>query len=346
MNSDALVRAVHIVGLDRFEVVRTPAPPVGPGMALVAPAFVGLCGTDLELLHGTMPYFAQGHARYPLQPGHEWSGTVLASQDGRFPPGTRTVFDPIVGCGRCERCMSGRPATHCGKRAEMGVRGGMDGALATAVVVPTANLVPVPQDVRLRDAVLVEPMVTVLMGIERVRPQAGDEALVVGAGTLGLLAAMLLSARGLRTHVLLRNPVRVPAVEAAGGVPWPAGTRTAIDVFDVVIEAAGTADGIRAALANAAPGGRVALLGVPSSQVPLDVASIVTGDVSVFGVLNGPGQYGAALEAIATGVVRPHVIVDALFPFEDVAAAFASAQASGRPRPKVLVQVDPAAAAR
>lgn len=156
----------------------------------------------------------------------------------------------MVGCGHCDHCATG-PATHCRDLIDIGVRSGLDGALATAVAVPHGNLIEVPPGVRLRDAVLVEPMVTVLMGIERSRPRPGDEVLVVGAGTLGLLAVMILSARGLRTHVLLRNPVRMPAVEAAGGLPWRVGAKAAVDTFDVVIEAAGTVEGTQAALDRA-----------------------------------------------------------------------------------------------
>lgn len=338
-----MVRAVHIVGANRFEFVEKAMPSADEGMALAAPAYVGVCGTDLELLHGTMPYLAQGRARYPLQPGHEWSGTVLESHDPRVAAGQCVIMDPVVGCGHCEKCATG-PATHCPRRIEIGVTSGLDGALATTIAAPTSNLIPVPAGIRLRDAVLVEPMVTVLLGIERTRPQPGEEALVVGAGTLGLLAAMILSSRGLRTHVLMRNPVRVATVEAAGGVPWLVGQKAAADVFDIVIEAAGTVDGTRAALAGAALGGRVALLGVPSSPVPVDVASMVFRDVAVYGILNGPGQFHTALDAIAAGIVRPEVIVDRVFPFEDVAAAFARSNERDRARPKVLVQVDPAAA--
>ncbi len=340
MGTPTTVRAVHFVAPGRFEVVDKPVPPADEHSALVAPAFVGLCGTDLDLLRGTMPYFALGYTWHPMQPGHEWSGVVLGSGDSRFGAGQRVIFEPIVGCGRCERCAMGRQ-THCSNRREIGVRGGLDGALATAIAVPASHLVPIPEGVRLRDAVLVEPMVTVLNGIERARPQPGDEALVVGAGTLALLAAMLLVARGLRTHVLVRNPLRVATVEEAGGIPWRPGEKAAAADFDVVIEAAGTAEGAVAAFAHTSLGARVSLLGVPDKPVPMDIATLVTRDVTAFGVLNGPGQFQAGLEAIAGGIVRPEVLVDRVYPFEEVAAAFARSQERDRARPKVLVQVDP-----
>ena len=72
-----MVRALHFTAPDRFEIVEKPLPGAAPGTTLIAPSYVGLCGTDLELFDGSMPFLHQGFARYPLQPGHEWSGTVL-----------------------------------------------------------------------------------------------------------------------------------------------------------------------------------------------------------------------------------------------------------------------------
>ncbi len=141
------------------------------------------------------------------------------------------------------------------------------------MAVPTTYLLPIPDGVAMRDAALVEPMVTTLEGIKRTAPTAGEEVLIVGSATLGLAGAMILSARGIRTHVLLRSDVRVATVEATGAIPWLAGSRAAVEKFDVVLEAAGTPSGVQAALAHAAPGGRVALLGVPTVPVEIDAGA-------------------------------------------------------------------------
>src|SRR5689334_4879431 len=101
---------------------------------MVAPSYVGLCGTDLDLLDGSMPYFSQGWAALPLQAGHEVAGVVVASYGGEVPVGTRVVIDPVIGCGACPQCAGSRP-THCVDRLEMGVRGGMDGGAAERIAV-------------------------------------------------------------------------------------------------------------------------------------------------------------------------------------------------------------------
>jgi threonine dehydrogenase-like Zn-dependent dehydrogenase len=341
VSSPDTVRALHITGPDRFGIVEKPRPEPGPGCSLAAPAYVGLCGTDLDLFDGSMPYFAEGVATYPLQPGHEWSGTLL-EPSAELAAGTRIILDAVIDCGRpdCARCARGR-VVRCQERYEFGVRKGLDGALATVVSAPDRYMLPVPEGVRLRDAALVEPMVTTLEGIARTAPVPGEEVLIVGSATLGLAGAMILSARGIRTHVLLRSDVRAETVEAAGAIPWLAGTRAAVESFDVVLEAAGTPSGVQAALAHAAPGGRVALLGVPTEPVPVDIGHLVIHDITAMGVLNGPGQYPHGLAAIASGEVKPELLIDRVYPFDEVEAAVARSREPGRARPKVLIQVDP-----
>ena len=168
--------------------------------------------------------------------------------------------------------------------------------------------------------------------------------LIVGSATLGLAGAMILSARGIRTHVLLRNDVRVAdgRGDRAPSPGWPA-ARAEVEKFDVVLEAAGTPSGVQAALAHAAPGGRVALLGVPTAPVEIDAGAVAVNDITIKGVLNGPGQYPTGLAAIASGEVRPELLIDRVYPFEEVEAAVARSKEPGRARPKVLVQVDPEA---
>jgi threonine dehydrogenase-like Zn-dependent dehydrogenase len=345
MNASESVRALHITGPDRFGIIEKPRPGARPGYTRAAPAYVGLCGTDLDLFDGSMPYFHEGVASYPLQPGHEWSGTLLEA-NAELAAGTPIILDAVIACGRsdCRLCAAGL-VVRCQERYEFGVRKGLDGALATEVVAPDRYMLPIPDGVRLRDAALVEPMVTTLEGIRRTAPQPGEEVLVVGSATLGLAGAMILSARGIQTHVLLRSDTRMETVEAAGAIPWLAGTKAAVERFDVVIEASGTPSGVQAAFAHAAPGARIAMLGVPTEPVPLDIGALVIHDITVKGVLNGPGQYPHGLAAIASGEVKPELLIDRVFAFDDVEAAIARSRERGRKRPKVLVQVDPEARA-
>jgi len=338
------VRALTFRGPGIAAVGPRPVPTAGPGLTLVAPRFVGICATDIELRDGTHPYFAMGVARYPLQPGHEWSGVVVESDDPRFGPGTRVVADPEVSCGRadCEFCTAGR-IPWCPDRQEIGCRGHLDGAAAELVSLPTRNLRRVPDGVDLRDAVLAEPAATVFGGLHRVGPVRGRRALVIGAGTIGLIAAQVLRSEGADVTVAVRRSGREAAlagietivVEDAEHAPLPAG-------FPVVMNGAGSASAVRLGLRAVANGGQMALLGVPAQPIDrVDMASILHKDATVHGVLNvssgGPALFDRALDALAAGVIDGSAVIDSVTPLTDADVALARADASDRARPKILL---------
>jgi threonine dehydrogenase-like Zn-dependent dehydrogenase len=342
----ATVQALTFRGPGIAEVGPRSAPAAAPGITLVAPRFAGICATDIELRDGTHPYFSMGVARYPLQPGHEWAGVVVESDDPRFSPGTPVVADPEVSCGRpdCEFCTAGR-IPWCPDRQEIGCRGHLDGAAAELVAIPTRNLHRVPDGVDLRDAVLAEPAATVFGGLHRVGPIDGRRALVIGAGTIGLIAAQVMRAQGAEVTVAVRRRGRETAlagfetivVEDAAHDPLPAG-------FPVVMNAAGSASAITLGLRALANGGQLALLGVPAEPVDhVDVASILHKDATIHGVLNvssgGPALFDRALDALAKRVIDGSVVIDTVIPFADADAALTRVDATDRARPKVLLGI-------
>jgi 2-desacetyl-2-hydroxyethyl bacteriochlorophyllide A dehydrogenase len=330
------MKALRLTAPSVAHVEDVPVPVAGAGDVLVAPAYVGLCGTDLELLQGVMPYFAQGHARYPLQPGHEVAGVVHESEVGGWAPGDRVVVDPVVGCGACAACALGRE-THCPDRRELGVRGGLAGGLADLVAVPARKLHRVPDEVPLREAVLVEPAVTVVNALRRVGVPDAGRALVIGAGTLGSIAAQLLVSGGAVVDVLVLFEEQAARVAEVGATSV---LEPRADAYDVVVEAAGTPLAVQKALAAVAPGGRIALAGVlPSTVDDLDANAIVLKDVTVFGILNGPGLYDETLEAVRAGKLRPGMLIEREFGLDDAPAAFGELAGPRRGRPKLLVRV-------
>jgi threonine dehydrogenase-like Zn-dependent dehydrogenase len=341
----ATMRRLAFTAPGRAEIQTVPRPVGGEGLSLVAPAYVGICATDLELRDGTHPYFAQGVARYPLQPGHEWSGTVVDSPDPALPPGTRVVADPEVSCDRadCPFCTVGR-TPWCPDRCEIGCRGGLDGGAAELVAMPTRNLRVVADSISLRDAVLAEPAVTVLGGLLRLGRIDGAPVLVVGAGTLGLIATQILRHRGESVTVAVRRANRGGSLQGVPTIVTGEDGAAPSARFPVVIVAAGTPSALGVGLAALANGGRLALLGVPGEAVDgLDVASILHKDATIHGVLNsstgGPALFGQCLDLLADGVVDGDAIVDRLYPLADAEAALARSADSSRPRPKVMLEV-------
>jgi threonine dehydrogenase-like Zn-dependent dehydrogenase len=176
-----------------------------------------------------------------------------------------------------------------------------------------------------------------------VGPVRDRRALVIGAGTIGLIAAQVLRSEGADVTVAVRRPGRELAlagfetivVEDEDNDPLPAG-------FPVVMNAAGSASAIALGLRALANGGQLALLGVPAEPVGhVDVASILHKDATIHGVLNvssgGPALFDRALDALAGGVIDGSAVIDAVFPLNDVDVALARVDAADRARPKVLL---------
>lgn len=338
-------RALRFLAPRQLAVLDVDAPTPGPDDALVAPRFVGLCGTDAKLLDGSLAYFAIAASAYPVQPGHEWSGVVVRSGRPDLPPGTPVIGDPIVGCRVCDVCAVG-PETHCNERREQGVRGDLPGAASTLIAFPDRNLHRVPDGVPLDHAALAEPTVTVMEGIARLGAAAasGAEVMVIGAGTLGLIAAQLLVDRGCAVSVAVRGRTAGERAERAGARALQLGNGSAYPsaAFDGVVEASGGVDATAIGLEALRPGGTIAVLGVPPGRIPgLDLVTMIVRDLTMTGCLNGPGRYEDALNAIRDGRVQADLIVDAVIPLVDAASAFGIMADRSRLRPKVMLSVTP-----
>src|SRR5207342_1328886 len=169
-----------------FVEVETPSP--GPGDVLVRSHVAGVCRTDLEMLHGglTDPRWVS----FPLVPGHEWSGTVAELGEGvdDLTVGDRVVCEGMIPCNRCRRCKEGETQL-CLNYDQIGFTRG--GGYGEYVCVPRHVVHRLPDAVSFAAGVLVEPAACVLRGLERGRPQPGENVGVIGIGTLGSLAVTL-----------------------------------------------------------------------------------------------------------------------------------------------------------
>lgn len=330
------MKSLVITAPQKWEIVEIPTPEITEGEVLIRVSYVGLCGTDLELLNGKHPYFSSDDATYPMHIGHEMSGVIAQSTNSALPVGTEVIMDPIVGCGQCEACKN--RATWCQERIEIGVRRGGAGALAEFIKVPVANVYPIPQGVSLRDAALAEPAVTAIAGISRIKATSG-RALVVGDGTIGMIAAQVLAHRGWQVRVAVLNQAGAERVQSLGFEPvFP--TQLETISANLVVEAAGTERSVEVALKAVSAGGEVVLLGVPDKPLAsFDIANLVLRDISIYGVLNGPGRYTEALNLIAEGVIQSSKIIDQEFAFAQFGDAIGLLANPERKLPKVLVHM-------
>lgn len=330
----AQMKALFLTAPQKWEIAEIPTPEITHDEVLVRVGFVGLCGTDLELLNGKHPYFSTNNASYPMQIGHEMSGTIAESMNLALPVGMQVIMDPIVGCGNCEGCKN--RATWCQERVEIGVRRGGPGALAEYVKVPGVNVYPIPAGVSLRDATLTEPAVTAINGVSRIRA-TGGQALVVGDGTIGIIAAQVLAHKGWKVQIAVLNEASAARVRSLGFQPVMPPQMESICV-SVVVEAAGTNRSIKSTFKAVSAGGEVVLLGVPDKPMEsFDIADLVLREISIYGVLNGPGRYNEALELIAKGVIQSSKIIDQVFSFAQFGDALKLLANPDRKLPKILI---------
>lgn len=318
------MRAFVITGPGRAEVCDVDEPVPGPGEVVVDVERAGVCGTDLEFFSGEMTYLHTGDAAYPIRIGHEWCGVVSATGPGADPGwvGRRVTGDTMLGCGRCARCRSGRQHL-CADRYEIGIRRGWPGALAAKLPVPVRALHQLPDTVDATLGALVEPGGNALRAVLAARLSPGSRVLIIGPGTIGLLAAQFAAARGAEVHLL---GLSAEFARTQGWTrTWTA--RTLPDVpFDAVIEASNAATLPALAIDRVEPGGRVVFIGIAGEPSLVDTRRIALNDLTVVGVLSGSGGLAQTISRYASGEVDPRGLVAATVGLDDAVAVLSGAR--------------------
>jgi 2-desacetyl-2-hydroxyethyl bacteriochlorophyllide A dehydrogenase len=314
-------------------------PPPAPAAreVVVRPAYCGLCGTDLELRAGDVdPAFV----RYPVVLGHEWAGVVEAVGDGvaTLEPGMRVVAEGIIPCGECASCRTG--ATNvCVTYDEIGFT--RPGGAADQVVVPARLVHRLADEVPLRTAALTEPTAVVLTGLERLRLRPGQRVLVVGDGTIALLAVLLAALWSpAEIAVAGRRAEQEALATGLGATSFTTGDPGS--GFDVAIEAAGSTHALATAVRAARRGGQVLAFGLPptSSTLSLPGDLLVNNDLTLAGSFGyTSGAWGRVVELLNAGRIEPGRLITHVFPLDDWEAAFAALADGSGPRGKVMLEV-------
>ncbi|PWV77132.1 D-arabinose 1-dehydrogenase, Zn-dependent alcohol dehydrogenase family [Prauserella marina] len=314
-------------------------PVAAQGDAVVDVERVGVCGTDVELFTGEMEYLHDGNARYPIRIGHEWMGTVTSVGAGVDPAwvGRRVTGDTMLGCGHCRSCAEG---THwvCEFRTEIGIRGGRAGALAERLAVPGRSLHALPETVGGTAGALVEPGGNALRAVRAAGLDRGDRVLILGPGTIGLLAAMFARAAGAEVHLLGATGASLEFARSLGFRRTWTEAAVPAEPFDAVIDASNAPSSPSAAARFVRAGKRVVYIGLSGAPSLLDTRSLVLKDVTAVGVLSASPGLAGTIEHYADGSVDPSPLVAATVGLADVAAVLAGERPSGA-GPKI--HVDP-----
>jgi 2-desacetyl-2-hydroxyethyl bacteriochlorophyllide A dehydrogenase len=301
-------------------------PAVGAGDVLVQSREAGLCRTDIEMMTGV--FTDPRWVRFPVIPGHEWAGTVV--EVGRnvdsVRVGDRVVCEGFISCNRCRPCRRGE-TQWCERIDALGFT--RPGGYAELVAVPARIVHTLPDHVSFDTGVLVEPASVVLHGLEKSRPEPGEAVGVIGVGTLGALAIVLLSlhspsrivAYGVREEEL-ELARRLGADQVALARPG-----AAVDAdLDLVVETAGAPAAVELATQLCRPGGRAVLLGIAGEGRTLTLPSdlLVGKDLSLIGSIAYPATvWSRVVGLVADRVLALDPVVTHRFPaseFEDAVA--------------------------
>lgn len=309
---DRAVRAVVIHGPGKATLEPIDLPEVKPGDVLIRVAHVAVCATDLEILGGTLGYFHNGLGKYPIVPGHEFSGEVVAVGQNvtGVAEGDPVVVECIQGCGACKECLSDN-AIGCAERTELGVLR-RNGAYAEFLVVPARFAHRIPDGIELRRAVLAEPLAVVLKGVRRIRPilaAAGkptQRCLVIGAGPIGHLTAKVLAHHGHQVTVFDRNPAR-RALFAGTAITATDQLESALGEHGVVVEATGDPEVLDQALHGSPANAALLLLGLPYGQRSFSFEAVAAYDKFIVGSVGSTkDDFDAALALMGALDLDPY----------------------------------------
>ncbi|MEU7379738.1 alcohol dehydrogenase catalytic domain-containing protein [Streptomyces sp. NPDC042207] len=286
----------------------TPRDP-GPGEALVAVHAVGICGSDREVYQGNRP---EGYVRYPLTPGHEWSGTVRRVGAGVPGPlvGRKVVGEGFRNCQVCDRCHAGETTLCTAGYEETGFT--RPGAMATTLTLPARLLHVLPEDADLTAAALLEPAACVAAAALKADARPGERVAVVGTGTLGMFAVQFLKALSpAELMVVGTRDDREALARRFGATGFSTKDRRLPGGFDVVIETAGSADAARTAAGLLRRGGRLVLTGIPAPGAEgLDPTDLVVRQLEVHTVFGAPPDAWAhTVRVFAAGLLDPVPLV-------------------------------------
>ncbi|PST31683.1 zinc-binding alcohol dehydrogenase family protein [Enterocloster lavalensis] len=321
------MKAVFIENPGEAVIRDIPRPARKPGEALLKLLYGGICGSDLGSYRGTFAYFS-----YPRTPGHEFSAEIVEidENDRGLKPGMVVVCNPYFNCGECYSCKHGL-VNACMSNQTMGVQ--REGAFSEYITMPLE---------RIYDGKGLEPMVLAIIeplcisyhGVKRAGVKGGDKVLIVGAGTIGILAAVAAKQKGAEVYIADVSRVKLDYAREFGvdGVVLADGPEayeravkeiTGGNGFDVTIEAVGLPSTFQNCIDAAAFGGRMVLIGVGKENLDFNFTMIQKKELNVFGSRNAlKPDFLELIDLVKEGKIPLKKIITDVYKFDQAPRAF------------------------
>lgn len=352
------MQAVGLYGLRDLRVVEVAHPgQPGRGEVLLRVAAVGVCGSDHHYYNeGAIGSAVVGAG---MIMGHEFSAWIEALGEGvsGLAIGQLVAVEPAIPCGTCESCRHGHPnlcptVLFCGSP-------NYQGALAQYIRMPAANCFPLPDEITPAEGALLEPLGIAIHAVDLAKLKVGETAAVLGAGSIGLLTAVMARAAG-ASGLYITEPLayrRGFALHYAGGnrLPFAVFDPLNQDVVaaildategrgvDVAFEAAGAPDTPNQAAQIVRPGGRVIVVGIPDDDTMRMTASVVRRKgLTIKLVRRMKHTYPRAIQLVLSGAVDVASLATHVFPLADASRAFEMVDRRSDGVLKAIVQVNEA----
>ena len=308
------MKAIKLQEPRQVDCVELEKPVPGPGQALIRIKTAGICGSDIGAFRGTNKLVS-----YPRIIGHELAGIleeVPADNPKGLKPGDKVIVDPYLYCGKCYPCSIGR-TNCCTDLKVLGVH--VEGGMAEYMTHPADMLWKLPDDMPWDIAPMAEPLTIALHGIHRGELAAGEHVAIIGAGPIGLLAAMAALAYGAEPIVIdvvderlefaRELGVRYTINSAAQDVVQKVSEYTKGRMAELVMECSGANAAVRSTLDIVSNAGRITLTGWPKKETPLPTDVITKKEVDIRGARTSANEFEEAIDLIHTGKVDARKIL-------------------------------------
>lgn len=298
------------------------------GEALLKMLYGGICGSDLRTYRGIMAY-----ASYPRIPGHEFSAEIveIGPNEKGLKPGTVVTANPYFNCGNCYSCRRGL-VNCCETNETMGVQ--RDGAFMEYLTMPVYRLFD-GEGIPPQELALIEPFSIGYHAIERAKIRPGEKILVIGAGTIGILAAVSAQLMGGEVYLSDINPTKLEYINTNFDF---AGTLLNDNIehfqeqvysitnhngFDIAVEAVGNSSTFQSCIDAVAYGGKVVQIGVGKENLNFNFSVIQKKELNIIGSRNALNKdFLHSIHAIVDGKVNIERVITNVYDFTKADEAF------------------------
>jgi 2-desacetyl-2-hydroxyethyl bacteriochlorophyllide A dehydrogenase len=326
--------AVRYLAARTLDTAPVASEPPGPGQVEIAPAYVGICGTDLHIFHGDM----DARVAAPAVLGHEMSGRIVRVGAGveDWSPGDAVTVMPLRWDDTCPACRAGHQHI-CQHLDFIGIDS--PGAMQQRWTVPATTLVRLPGSLPLDHAALVEPTAVAVHDVGRAEVTEGEKAVVVGGGPVGVLIALVARAAGADVRVVELSAHRRRLAEKLGLTTWDPATDDLPELVrqwtgdagaDVAFEVSGAQGGVDTAVDVLGVRGRLCLVAIHPRPREVNLHRFFWRELTLVGArLYDRTDFERAVTLVADGTVPAEQLITKVVPMAQAPDAFEALEGGG-----------------